>query len=196
LIILGLTGSIGMGKSTAATVLSQMGIPVHDADRNVHRLMAKGGAAVERIAAAFPGVVKHGAVDRGALGKRVFGDRAALARLEAILHPMVQAAERAFLAEARHRRRPVVVLDVPLLYETRGENRCDAVIVVTAPQFIQSLRVLRRKGMTPQRLKDIVMRQMPDAEKRKRADFVVPTGLGKRQSRTALLHIVKKLKRR
>ena len=196
MIILGLTGSIGMGKSTAATVLSQMGIPVHDADRNVHRLMAKGGAAVERIAAAFPGVVKHGAVDRGALGKRVFGDRAALARLEAILHPMVQAAERAFLAEARHRRRPVVVLDVPLLYETRGENRCDAVIVVTAPQFIQSLRVLRRKGMTPQRLKDIVMRQMPDAEKRKRADFVVPTGLGKRQSRTALLHIVKKLKRR
>jgi len=196
LIILGLTGSIGMGKSTAATVLSQMGIPVHDADRNVHRLMAKGGAAVERIAAAFPGVVKDGAVDRGALGKRVFGDRAALARLEAILHPMVQAAERAFLAEARHRRRPVVVLDVPLLYETRGENRCDAVIVVTAPQFIQSLRVLRRKGMTPQRLKDIVMRQMPDAEKRKRADFVVPTGLGKRQSRTALLRVVKKLKHR
>ena len=196
MIILGLTGSIGMGKSTAATVLSQMGIPVHDADRNVHRLMAKGGAAVERIAAAFPGVVKDGAVDRGALGKRVFGDRAALARLEAILHPMVQAAERAFLAEARHRRRPVVVLDVPLLYETRGENRCDAVIVVTAPQFIQSLRVLRRKGMTPQRLKDIVMRQMPDAEKRKRADFVVPTGLGKRQSRTALLRVVKKLKHR
>ncbi|HVM85467.1 MAG TPA: dephospho-CoA kinase [Candidatus Binatia bacterium] len=196
MIILGLTGSIGMGKSTAATVLSQMGIAVHDADRNVHRLMAKGGAAVERIAAAFPGVVKDGAVDRGALGKRVFGDTAALNRLEAILHPMVQAAERAFLAEARRRRCPVVVLDIPLLYETRGENRCDAVIVVTAPQFIQSLRVLRRKGMTPERLKDIVMRQMPDAEKRKRADFVVPTGLGKRQSRTALLHVVKKLKHR
>jgi len=191
-----MTGSIGMGKSTAAAVLRQMGIPVHDADRNVHRLMAQGGAAVERIAAAFPGVVKDGAIDRGALGKRVFGDTAALARLEAILHPMVQAAERAFLANARRRRLPVVVLDVPLLYETRGENRCDAVIVVTAPQFIQSLRVLRRKGMTPQRLKDIVMRQMPDAEKRKRADFVVPTGLGKRASRTALHRVVKKLKHR
>ena len=196
MIILGMTGSIGMGKSTAAAVLRQMGIPVHDADRNVHRLMAQGGAAVERIAAAFPGVVKDGAIDRGALGKRVFGDTAALARLEAILHPMVQAAERAFLANARRRRLPVVVLDVPLLYETRGENRCDAVIVVTAPQFIQSLRVLRRKGMTPQRLKDIVMRQMPDAEKRKRADFVVPTGLGKRASRTALHRVVKKLKHR
>ena len=194
--ILGLTGSIGMGKTSAAAMLRSMGVPVHDADRSVHRLMAKHGAAVPRIAAVFPAAVRDGAVDRGALGAVVFGDDAALRRLEAILHPMVREQERHFLMTMRARRQPLVVLDIPLLFETGGAPRCDAVLVVSAPKFLQDQRVLRRPGMTPQRLRDIVMRQMPDAEKRKRADFVVQTGLGKRATRTALRRIARKMKRR
>ncbi|HVO01207.1 MAG TPA: dephospho-CoA kinase [Candidatus Cybelea sp.] len=196
MIVLGLTGSIGMGKSNAAATLKRMGVPVHDADRVVHRLMAKGGAAVAAVAAAFPGVVKDGAVDRAALGKIVFADSAALKRLEAILHPLVQREESQFLGAARRRHAKVAVLDIPLLYETRGEIRCDAVLVVTAPQFLQDQRVLRRPGMSRQRLKEIVMRQMPDAEKRKRADFVVQTGLGKRASRVALARVLRKVTRK
>jgi dephospho-CoA kinase len=158
--------------------------------------MAHGGAAVGFIEAAFPGTAASGAVDRGELGRRVFGDAAALQRLETILHPMVGEQERIFLRSCRARRCKVVVLDIPLLYETGGDRRCDAVIVVTAPKFLQDRRVLKRPGMTRQRLKDIVMRQMPDAEKRRRADYVVTTGLGKRASRTALLHILKRLKQK
>jgi len=195
-IVLGLTGSIGMGKSNAAATLKRMGVPVHDADRVVHRLMAKGGAAVAAVAAAFPGVVKDGAVDRAALGKIVFADSAALKRLEAILHPLVRREESQFLGAARRRHAKVAVLDIPLLYETHGEIRCDAVLVVTAPQFLQDQRVLRRPGMSRQRLKEIVMRQMPDAEKRKRADFVVQTGLGKRASRVALARVLRKVTRK
>ena len=196
MIVLGLTGSIGMGKSNAAATLKRMGVPVHDADRVVHRLMAKGGAAVAAVAAAFPGVVKDGAVDRAALGKIVFADSAALKRLEAILHPLVRREESQFLGAARRRHAKVAVLDIPLLYETRGEIRCDAVLVVTAPQFLQDQRVLRRPGMSRRRLKEIVMRQMPDAEKRKRADFVVQTGLGKRASRVALARVLRKVTRK
>jgi len=141
-------------------------------------------------------VVKDGAVDRAALGKIVFADSAALKRLEAILHPLVRREESQFLGAARRRHAKVAVLDIPLLYETRGEIRCDAVLVVTAPQFLQDQRVLRRPGMSRRRLKEIVMRQMPDAEKRKRADFVVQTGLGKRASRVALARVLRKVTRK
>ena len=193
---LGLTGSIGMGKSTAASVLRQLGVPVHDADASVHRLMNHGGAAVGFVEAAFPGTAQNGAIDRKELGRRVFADPAALKRLETILHPMVRDQERTFLEAARARGYPIAVLDIPLLYETGGERRCDAVIVVTAPQFLQDQRVLKRPGMSRARLNEIVNKQIPDVEKRRRADFVVPTGLGKRASRVVLARILKKLKHR
>ena len=196
MIVLGLTGSIGMGKSTAATALRRMGIPVHDADLSVHRLMGHGGAAVGAIEAAFPKAIANGAVDRTVLGRTVFEDKSALQRLEGILHPMVREQERIFLRTCRGRRRPIAVLDIPLLLETGGEQRCDAVVVVTAPQFLQDQRVLKRPGMSAKRLAEVRARQMPDADKRRRADFVVQTGLGKRASRTALLKIVRKLKHR
>jgi dephospho-CoA kinase len=193
-IILGLTGSIGMGKSTAAQALRAMGVPVHDADASVHRLMNHGGAAVGFIEAAFPGTALNGAIDRKELGTRVYADPSELKRLESILHPMVREQERIFLRTARARGHPIVVLDIPLLYETGGEKRCDAVIVVTAPKFLQDQRVLRRPGMTRQRLNEILAKQMPDAEKRARADFVVQTGMGKRASRKALARILDRLK--
>jgi dephospho-CoA kinase len=193
-IVLGLTGSIGMGKSTAASALRAMGVPVHDADASVHKLMNHGGAAVGFIEAAFPGTALNGAIDRKELGARVYADPAELRRLESILHPMVREQERIFLRTSRARGHPIVVLDIPLLYETGGEKRCDAVIVVTAPKFLQDQRVLRRPGMTRQRLNDILAKQMPDAEKRARADFVVQTGNGKRASREALARILDCLK--
>lgn len=174
--ILGLTGSIGMGKSTAARLFRRLRVPVHDADGVVHALMAPGGRAVPAIARAFPDAVAKGVVDRKALGARVFADKAELRRLEAILHPLVRASERRFLA--RNRRRPLVVLDIPLLFETGGERRCHAVAVVSAPAVVQRQRVLRRPGMSEIRLRQILSHQMPDREKRRRADFVVPTGAG------------------
>jgi len=183
-----------MGKSTAASVLRQLGVPVHDADASVHHLMSHGGAAVGFIEAAFPGTALNGAIDRQELGRRVFADPAKLKRLESILHPMVRDQERIFLETCRMRRHRVAVLDIPLLYEAGGEKRCAAVIVVTAPKFLQDQRVLKRPGMSRERLAEIKRQQMPDAEKRKRADFVVQTGLGKRASRGALARILKKLK--
>ncbi|HYV87468.1 MAG TPA: dephospho-CoA kinase [Candidatus Polarisedimenticolia bacterium] len=180
--ILCLTGSVGMGKTTAARMLRRMGIPVHDADAEVHRLLGRGGAAVKAVEAAFPGVKLGKAIDRAALGKIVFADPAALKRLEAILHPLVRQAERRFLAQARREHRKLVVLDIPLLYETKGERRCDGVIVVSAPRPIQLARVLGRPGMTKERLAAIEARQMPDRQKRRRADIVIETGLGKRHS--------------
>ncbi len=194
--VLGLTGSIGMGKSTAAAMLRRMGLPVHDADATVHRLFAKGGAAVPAIAAAFPGVVRDGAVDRAALGAKVFHDKAALRRLEGIVHPLVRAAEGAFLRRARRQGQPLVVLDIPLLFETGGERRCDAVAVVSAPAFLQAQRVLRRPGMTPERLAQVLRTQMPDRLKRKRADVVIPTGLGRRPTLRALIILVGELRGR
>ena len=190
MVILGLTGSIGMGKSTAAAALRRMGVPVHDADHAVHNLLGKGGRAVPAIAREFPGVVTEGRVDRARLGAIVFADPKALRRLESILHPMVRRAERAFLAAAARRRVPVVVLDIPLLYETSGEGRCDAVVLVSAPAMVQTPRVLLRRGMTPAKLAGIHARQMPDAQKRRRADFVVPTGLSKRAALQCLARIV------
>ena len=194
--VLGLTGSIGMGKTTAAKVLRRMGLPLHDADRAVHRLLAKGGAAVGTVEAAFPGVVADGAVDRERLAAQVFEDRAALKRLEAILHPAVRRATRAFLGRHARERRPMVVLDIPLLFETGGAARCDAVVVVTAPSFVQRNRVMRRRGMTLARFQAILAKQMPDREKRRRADFVVNTGLSKAATLRQLRAIVTLLRRR
>ncbi len=194
--VLGLTGSIGMGKSAAATMLRRMGLPLHDADKAVHRLLARGGAAVAAIEAAFPDVVIDGAVDRQCLGAQVFEDRAALERLEAILHPAVRRAARAFLRQQARRGQDLVVLDIPLLFETGGEALCDAVIVVIAPRFVQQTRVLSRPGMTPARLRAIQAKQMPDRDKRRRADFVVKTGLSKAETLRQLRAIVTLLRQR
>jgi len=193
MIILGLTGSVGMGKSTAAREFRRMGVPVHDADKAVHRLLGRGGKAVAAVATAFPGVEKGGAIDRAALGRRVFSDPVALKQLEAILHPLVRQAERAFLARARRQRRKLVVLDIPLLYETGGEKRCDKGLVVSAPRRIQLARVMARPGMTAERLAGVEARQMPDAEKRRRADIVIETGLDRRHSRAKLRRAVRRL---
>ena len=196
MIILGLTGSIGMGKSTAAAMLRRLGVPLFDADAIVHRLLAAGGAAVARVAAAFPGVRDAaGGVDRGRLGQRVFGDPKALRRLERILHPMVRAAERRFVARARGGGEPLVVLDIPLLFETGGTDRCDYVLVVSAPARLQRERVIRRPGMTPKRFAEILRTQMPDREKRRRADFVVATALSRGATLRQLKSIVRILRR-
>jgi dephospho-CoA kinase len=189
--VLGLTGSIGMGKTTAAGMLRQDRLPVHDADAAVHRLLARGGAGVAAVEAAFPGVRRaDGAIDRPALAARVFGNREALRRLEAILHPLARAEMLRFLKRMRRQRRPVVVLDVPLLFETGGERWCDAVAVVSASPLIQRQRVMRRPGMTEARFRAILARQMPDREKRRRADYVIPTGLGRGPTRAALRRAV------
>jgi dephospho-CoA kinase len=190
--VIGLTGSIGMGKSEAARMLRQAGIPVIDADAEVHKLLARGGRAVAPIEAAFPGVVKDGAVDRPALGARVFGDDAALKRLERIIHPMLGSGERAFMARAARNRQPVVARDVPLLFETGGEKRCDMVLVVSAPKHIQTHRVLSRPGVTLERLEQIRAKQTPDAIKRRRADHILPSGLGKRVTREAVAKALRK----
>ena len=189
--ILGLTGSIAMGKSAAARTFRRLRIPVHDADHVVHMLIAKGGRAVPAIAALFPEAVVGGAVDRKALGNRVFGDPKALKRLEAILHPLVRASERHFLA--RHRRRRLVVLDIPLLFEKGHQRRMHAVLVVTTSKPIQRQRVMRRAGMTAEKFAAILSHQMPDAEKRRRADFVVPTGIGFRATLRRIIRIAKDL---
>jgi dephospho-CoA kinase len=171
-------------------MLRRLGVPVHDSDAAVHRLIRKGGRAVARIGKAFPGVVKEGAVDRAALGAKVFGDPAALKRLEAILHPMVAEEKGRFLRRWAARRAKAVALDVPLLYEVKGDRQCDATILVSAPAFIQANRVLRRPGMTRARLAEIRSRQMPEAEKRRRANYIVPTGLGHRLTLRRLSEIV------
>jgi dephospho-CoA kinase len=194
-IVLGLTGSIGMGKSTAATTLQRLRVPLFDADRVVHRLLGPDGAAVAAVAAIFPGVrAGNGGIDRSILGQRVFGDREALSRLERIIHPMVEVEEKRFRAHAGARREPIVVLDIPLLFESRSERRCDYVLVVSAPRFVQRHRVLRRPGMTENRLGAILRNQTPDLEKCRRADFVVPTGLSRALSLRRLQAIVRLLR--
>ena len=196
MVILGLTGSIGMGKSTAAKMLRQMGVPVYDADAAVHRLQAPGGIALPPIEAAFPGVVKDGVLDRQALGARVFGDKAALRRLEAIVHPLVQQQQRLFVKQAARRGEPVVVLDIPLLFEGMGERRVDGVLVVSAPAFLQRQRVMARSGMTAEKLAGILRQQVPDAVKRRKATVVIPTGLGLAPTRAALAQAVRALMKR
>lgn len=193
MIILGLTGSIAMGKSTTAALLRRLGLPVHDADAAVHALTGRGGAAVDAVGRAFPGTVRKGAVDRAALGRKVLGDPAALKRLEAILHPLVRASERRFLAGHARRRTPLVVLDIPLLFETGGERRCDAVLAVHCRPALQRRRALARPGMDPARFEATLARQMPAREKVKRADFAVDTGLGRARVLRELQAIVKLL---
>ncbi len=194
MLVLGLTGSIGMGKSTAAAMLRRMGLPLHDADEAVHRLLASGGAAVAEVEAAFAGVSENGAVDRDRLARRVFADPAALMRLEAILHPAVRRTAREFLKQQARNGHWLAVLDIPLLFETGGEALCDAVVVVTAPRFVQESRVMSRRGMTRERFHAIRAKQMPDAEKRRRADFVVNTGLSKAETLRQLRAIVRLLR--
>ena len=194
MIVIGLTGSIAMGKTTAAGILRRMGLPVHDADAAVHRLFRKGGGAVASVAQAFPGTVRDGAVDRAALGRQVFRDHDALHRLEAIVHPLVRADSDEFLRRCARRRVRMAVLDIPLLFEAGRDRDCDVTILVFAPAFLQAQRVLRRPGMTEQRLADIRARQMPDREKRRRADFVVWTGLSRRETLRQLTVIVKLLR--
>ncbi len=186
--VLGLTGSLGMGKSTTARFFAEAGVPVHDADAVVHRLYE--GEAVAAIEAAFPGTTAGGKVDRNKLAARVLGDDAALARLEAIVHPLVHQAERRLLAQAQARGAKVAVLDIPLLFETGGDARVDAVVVVSAPADVQRSRVLGRPGMTVQKLEAILAKQMPDAEKRRRADFVVDTSRGFEDARAQVRAIL------
>lgn len=173
MIVLGLTGSIGMGKSTVARMFEEAGVPVFDADAIVHHLQGPGGALVAEIEAAFPDTTSELGVNRTLLGEAVFGNPEAFARLEAIVHPAVAAARAAFLA--RHADAPVVVLDVPLLFEAGGWEQVDRIAVVSAEAAVQRARVLARPGMTAARLDAILARQLPDAEKRARADFVIPT---------------------
>jgi dephospho-CoA kinase len=185
---LGLTGSIGMGKSTTAAMFRAEGVPVHDADAAVHRLYA--GKAAPLVEAAFPGVVKDGRVDRALLGQRVLGDSAAMKRLEVIVHPLVREAEEVFLREAAGRS-SVAVLDIPLLFETGGEARADAIVVVTADPETQRRRVLARPGMSEERFQQILARQMPDAEKRRRAHFLVDSGRGLESARRQVRDILR-----
>ncbi|NKC30458.1 dephospho-CoA kinase [Falsiroseomonas selenitidurans] len=191
--VIGLTGSIGMGKSTAANTFRRLRIPVFDADAAVHALQGRGGAAVAPVEAAFPGTTTQGRVNREALRARVLGDPAALKRLEAIMHPLVRRAERRFLAAGRRRGDRLAVLDIPLLLETGGERRVDLVLVVSAPAAVQRARVLRRPGMTPDRLAAILARQMPDAQKRRKADAVVQTGLSRHHAQRQIRALVGRL---
>jgi len=193
MVIVGLTGSIGMGKSTAAKMLRQMGVPVYDADAAVHRLQAPGGIALPPIEAAFPGVVKAGVLDRQALGARVFGNKEALRRLEAIVHPLVAREQRRFVRRAAMNREPLVVLDIPLLFEGLGERRVDGVLVVSAPAFLQRQRVMARPGMTAEKFAGILKQQVPDSLKRRKATVVIPTGLGLSPTRAALTKAVRTL---
>lgn len=189
--VLGLTGSLGMGKSATAKMFAEEGIPVHDADAAVHDLYE--GAAASLIEAAFPGTTTAGKVDRDKLAQRVLGDGAALEKLETIVHPLVRRAEQAFLDEATRKGARVAVLDIPLLFETGSEGRCDAVVVVSAPPEIQRARAFERPGMTEQKFAAILAKQMPDADKRARADFVVDTSRGFNAARAQVRDILSRI---
>ena len=191
MIVIGLTGSIGMGKSTTAGLFAEEGAPVHAADEAVHALYARDGAAVAPIAQAFPEAIRDGAVDREVLARRVTGDASALQRLEAIVHPLVAGLRDKFIAQARAEAAPVVVLDVPLLFEAGQAGSVDAVVVASAPGHIQRQRVLARAGMTDAKLNTLLERQMPDAQKRSRADFVVDTSRGLEPAREQVRQILR-----
>ena len=175
MIVIGLTGSIGMGKSTVLAMFEDLGASVWDADSAVHRLYAQGGAAVDAVASAFPEALSDGAIDRAALSRAVIGDDAALRKLEAIVHPLVAADRMAFIDAARDNAAPAVVLDIPLLFETGAEGFFDAVVVVSAPPDVQRRRVLGRPGMSEAKFAAILKKQTPDAEKREKADYVIST---------------------
>ena len=183
-----------MGKSTASAMFRRMGVPVYDSDASVHLVLGEAGEAVGLLDEAFPGVVKQGAVDRNILGERVFNDDAALKLLESIVHPIVRQIQDNFLKCCARRREPLVVLDIPLLFEVNLDKRCDASVVVSAPAFVQAARVLGRSNMTEEKFNGILMRQMPDAEKRQRADFVVPSGRGLAETLRHLQRILKILR--
>jgi dephospho-CoA kinase len=193
-LLIGLTGSIGMGKSETAKMFAKLGIPVYDSDAAVHRLYEPGGAAVDKIAEAFPGAVHDGRVDRVALSKQLAGNETAFKKLEAIVHPLVGEENRKFMAQATADGAGMVVQDIPLLFETGGHTRMDAVVVVSAPAHIQRARVLERPGMTPEKLDQILSRQMPDAEKRAKAHFVVETDQGLDHAFAQVKNIVETLK--
>lgn len=191
MIVLGLTGSIGMGKSTTARMFRESGVPVHDSDETVHRLYA--GKAAPLIEERFPGVVHDGVVDREKLARAVLGQPEALKDLERIVHPLVRADADAFLERHRQAGARLVLLDIPLLYETGGEDRVDRIVVVTAPADVQRERVLARPGMTTEKFEAILSRQVPDAEKRRRADFLIDTGQGMDAARRRVAEIVDEL---
>jgi dephospho-CoA kinase len=188
MLVLGLTGSLGMGKSTTTKFFAEQGVPVHDADAAVHRLYE--GEAAPLIEMAFPGTTAGGKVDRDKLAQKVLNDAAAIEKLETIVHPLVRSAEERFLAEEERKGAAVAVLDIPLLFETGGEKRCDAIVVVSAPAAVQRARVFARPGMTEQKFAAILAKQMPDAEKRRRADFVVDTSKGFDAARTQVRDIL------
>ena len=193
MIIVGLTGSIGMGKSTTSAMFQAEGVPVYDADAAVHALYAKGGAAVEPVEAAFPGVVVDDAIDRAKLSAHVVGNPEALKRLETIVHPLVGESRKVFFQAAADANAPLVILDIPLLFETGGERNVAAVIVVSAPEAVQRERVMARPDMTAEKLDAILARQLPDAEKRARADIVIDTSKGLDSAREQVRAAIAKL---
>ena len=194
MIVLGLTGSIAMGKSTASALFRREGIPVFCADQAVHRLLGPGGAAVAEIEAAFPGVAASGAVDRARLAAKVFADPQALRRLEAIVHPLVIRAQDRFLKAAARRGSALAVLDIPLLFEAGLDQLCDRVAVVSAPAAVQYQRMVRRRTLDATRIQATLARQMPDVAKRSRADFVIPSGQGRVLTRRVIVGIIRTLK--
>ena len=190
MIILGLTGSIGMGKSTASNMLSRLGVPVCDADALTHQFMAPNGAATSQIKKIFPDTIKCGKIDRQILGKLVLKDTSLLRKLEEIIHPMVWEAQEKFLRDCSRNRYSIAALDIPLLFENGADKRCDVIAVVTAPEFLQKQRVMTRSGMTEERYNNIRSNQMSDQLKRKKADFIINTGIGRRHTFNALSTIV------
>ncbi len=191
--VLGLTGSIGMGKSATAAIFRSLGVPVHDSDAAVHTLYS--GEAAPLIEAAFPGTVKNGVVDRAALSAKVIGDDAAMRRLEALIHPLVRASRLAFVEAAKARGERLVVVDIPLLFETGAESETDAVLLVTAPETVQKARIAARPGMTPEKLATILEKQMPDSEKRRRVDFILDTSLGRYEAERQVEELLKTILR-
>ncbi len=192
MLVLGLTGSIGMGKSTTAGLFRDEGVPVHDSDAAVHELYRS--AAVPAVAAAFPGVARDGVIDRALLRQRVLGNPEALRCLESIVHPLVRASRDAAVTEAREQKQPLVVLDIPLLFEIGAERDVDRVVVVTAPEAVQKARVLARQGMTESQFLAILAQQVPDSEKRRRADWIIDTGSGIEAARDSVRRIVAEAK--
>ncbi|WP_373088183.1 dephospho-CoA kinase [Sneathiella sp.] len=194
MIHIGLTGSIGMGKSTVASMFESLGIPVYDADAEVHKLYAKGGAGVEHLRNTFPAAVVDDAVDRKLLGELVVGNEAEIKRLEQIIHPLLADGRAAFFKAAEAAGHDIVVFDIPLIFETRGEDRVHKIVVVSAPHHVQKARVLERPGMSDEKFEAILARQMPDAEKRERADYIIDTDIPMEETFAQVKAIVEELK--
>lgn len=193
MLIVGLTGSIGMGKSETTRMFREEGVPVYDADAAVHQVYAKGGAAVQALEEAFPGVTRDGAVDRELLSKRILGDDDAVKKVGQIVYPKIGEIQREFMADAKAADEPLVVLDIPLLFETSGGANVDKIVVVSAPADMQRKRVLARAEMTEEKFEAILRRQMPDSEKREKADFIVDTGKGLEHAHARVREIIKEL---